>query len=107
MLQPPFLPMTLQKTELFVPLTTVSAADENREFRVTVVQQAEADRTFQTLGQVAAAAAENGSANTKKNCEPHLTVQRDGERIINIRVQCNCGQVMELACVYDEPAKTK
>ena len=29
------------------------------------------------------------------------------ERIANIRIQCSCGQVMELACVYDEPAKDK
>jgi hypothetical protein len=99
--------MTLQKTESFVPLTTAAATDENREFRVTVIQQADPNRTFQTLGQVAAAAAENSSPNTKKICEPRLSVQRDGERITNIRIQCNCGQTMELACVYDELAKTK
>src|SRR5271170_5254360 len=98
MLRPPP-PMTLQKTESFVPLTTATATDENREFRVTVVQQADPGRTFQTLGQVAAAAAENSSPNAKKICEPRLSVQRDGERITNIRIQCNCGQVMELTCV--------
>jgi hypothetical protein len=98
--------MTLQKTESFVPLTTVTAVDEKREFRVTVIPQAEPARTFQTLGQVATAAAENGGAHAK-TCEPRLSVQRDGERITNIRVQCSCGQVMELACVYDEPVKIK
>jgi hypothetical protein len=92
---------------MFVPLTAAATADGNREFRVTVIPQSEPGHTFQTLGQVAAAASENGSTNAKKNCEPHLSVQRDGERITNIRVQCNCGQVMELACVYDEPAKSK
>jgi hypothetical protein len=98
--------MTLQKTESFVPLTTQTITDEKREFRVTVVSQTEPARAFQTLGQVATAAAENGTAHAK-NCEPRLSVQRDGDRITHIRIQCSCGQVMELACVYDEPAKTK
>jgi hypothetical protein len=97
--------MTLQKTESFVPLTTVTALDEKREFRVTVIPQTEPARAFQTLGQVATAA-ENGLTHAK-NCEPRLSVQRDGERITNIRVQCSCGQVMELACVYEETGKTK
>jgi predicted Zn-dependent protease len=99
--------MTLQKTESFVPLTTVANAAEKREFRVTVIPQADPGHNFQTLGQVASAAAENNTAAAKKNCEPRLLVQRDGERIVNIRIQCSCGQTMELACVYEEPAKTK
>ena len=97
--------MTLQKTESFVPLTTAKVANENREFRVTVISQANPAQNFQTLGQVAAAA-EHNAPNAKKNCEPRLSVQRDGEQITNIRVQCSCGQVMELACVYDEPTKS-
>ncbi len=88
-----------------MPLTTAKAAGENREFRVTVISQTDPARSFQTLGEVAAAAAENNAPNAKKNCEPRLSVQRDGERITNIRIQCNCGQIMELACVYDEPNK--
>jgi hypothetical protein len=95
--------MTLQKTEAFVPLTTAMKADENREFRVTVIPQGETARPFQTLGHAASASAADG----KKNCEPRLSLQRDGERITSVRVQCSCGQVMELACVYDEPPKTK
>lgn len=88
-----------------MPLTTAKVANENREFRVTVISQANPAETFQTLSQVAAAAAENNAPNAKKNCEPRLSVQRDGEKISNIRIQCSCGQVMELACVYDEQGK--
>jgi hypothetical protein len=95
--------MTLQKTESFVPLTAAVKADENRGFRVTVIPQSEVARPFQTLGPAASAEA----ANDKKNCEPRLSLQRDGERITSVRVQCSCGQVMELACVYDEPPKAK
>lgn len=31
---------------------------------------------------------------------PQVTVQREGERVTGIRVQCGCGQVLTLDCVY-------
>ncbi|HZL14175.1 MAG TPA: hypothetical protein VFC85_08535 [Verrucomicrobiae bacterium] len=98
--------MTIQRTESFVPLFAAPPAGESREFRVTVIPQGESSRPFQTLEQVASAAAKNISPNGKKNCEPRLTLQRDGERVTSIRIQCTCGQTMDLACVYDEPPKT-
>jgi hypothetical protein len=97
--------MILQKTESFVPLTASSPSGEDREFRVTVVPQAESGQSFQTLEQAAATAMKTAASNGGKNCEPRLSVQRDGERITGIRIQCTCGQVVDLACVYDEPDK--
>ncbi len=100
--------MTLQKTELFMPLTAeITAEEKNREFRVTVIPRETAAPPFQTLSQVASSAAGLNESLHKTNCEPRLTVQRDGERITNIRIQCSCGQIMELACVYDEAVKAK
>ena len=32
--------------------------------------------------------------------QPTLTVQREGDKITGIRVECACGQVIELACSY-------
>lgn len=34
------------------------------------------------------------------NGVPQVTLQRDGDRVTRIRVQCSCGQVAELECVY-------
>jgi hypothetical protein len=99
--------MTLQKTESFVPLTATATTAEKRDFQVTVIPRTEPARSFQTLGQVASAAAEANAAAGGKTCEPRLTVQRDGDRIANIRVQCSCGQIIELACVYDDPGQKK
>lgn len=31
---------------------------------------------------------------------PKITLQKDGDRITQIRVQCPCGQIIELNCVY-------
>ncbi len=42
---------------------------------------------------------------SEKICEPRISLQSDGDRITNIRVQCSCGQIMDLACVYESTAK--
>lgn len=39
-------------------------------------------------------------AATNSAGQPVVTLQRDGERITGIRVECPCGQVIELACSY-------
>jgi hypothetical protein len=94
------------RTESFVPLIAAPPSGENREFRVTVIPQNGAVKSFETLEESAPDARKVISANGKKDCEPRLSVQRDGDRVTNIRIQCACGQVMDLACVYDEPPKT-
>jgi hypothetical protein len=99
--------MTLQKTDSFQPLTTATAGDKSREFRVTVIPQTESVPGFKNLAQIGATEAADGAVGARKNCEPQLFLQRDGDRIAGIRVQCSCGQVMELACVYDEAVKPK
>ena len=93
--------MTPPRTDSFVPLTTAPASVEQREFRVTVTNSSgKKPDTFQTLD----TPAPNNSP--KKNCEPRVTVQREGDRVTHLRVQCSCGQVLDLACVYDVgPAK--
>jgi hypothetical protein len=36
-----------------------------------------------------------------ENCgKPEVTLQRNGDIVSGIRIQCDCGQVIELACVY-------
>jgi hypothetical protein len=32
--------------------------------------------------------------------EPQVTLVRDGEKITHIKIQCRCGEVIELACAY-------
>lgn len=33
-------------------------------------------------------------------CEPKITLERQGETVTHIRIQCSCGQVTELKCEY-------
>ncbi len=32
--------------------------------------------------------------------QPEITLQREGDRITQIRIQCGCGQIIELGCQY-------
>jgi hypothetical protein len=80
--------------EPFVPLSNVAVPVRDRPgFHVTVINQAEKIQPFQPLGHA-------GRGGSGGQCEPRVTLQRDGDRVSAIRIQCACGQVVELACVY-------
>ena len=96
--------MTLLRTESFVPLTAAPATSGKAEFRATVIPQGEQPKAFHSLEQLMPDA-DAPAPEKKKFCEPRISVQRDGDRVTNIRIQCTCGQVMDVACVYDEPPR--
>lgn len=82
-----------------MPLTAAPAPVARREFNVAVVRPAENPPHFQTLEPLRTTA----PSAEKKICEPQVSVQRDQGRVTHLRVQCTCGQVLDLACSYDEP----
>ncbi len=84
--------------EPFIPL---SAALQSRSKRATFQTAAMAlAEAPQPLFQ--AEAGSPGSASQPGHCEPRVLLQRDGERVSGIRIQCACGQIIELACVYPD-----
>jgi len=104
--------------ESFVPLTAAPPASAPREFRVAILNGhnhdtpadgaasagvAKSAAGFQTLGASQPAPAATAVAPDKKLAEPRVTVQREGDRVTHLRIQCTCGMIMELACVYDAP----
>ena len=97
--------MTPNRNESFVPLAPASPRPpgERREFRATVISQSSQVQSFQsvaaTAGVVPAVAA--SVATHAGNCEPQVSLQRDGNRVTGIHIQCSCGQVIDLSCVYD------
>jgi len=81
--------------EPFVPLNQAAVSGRNRaEFRVAIVDQPENLQPFQPLGHP------SGKPGGGGQCESRITLQRDGERVSGIRIQCTCGQLIELQCVY-------
>jgi len=95
--------MTHTRTESFVPLTTAlpTSSGGHTEFRATVVSQADQLQKFQS---VANATAGTSAAPRSSDCQPEVSLQRDGNRVTGIRVQCSCGEVIELACAYEQAA---
>lgn len=83
----------------FVPLTPKGlAANERPDFRVTILSQA-ATRPFAAMSSADAAA----SPAPHSAHAPRVTLERQGDRVSAIRIQCVCGQHIELACVYEDP----
>ena len=88
------------RDESFVPLTPASVPSARRaDFRVTILSQAENTQPFRPLTPSAPGTAAAPGAGS----EPRVSVQRDGDRVSAIHIQCGCGQTMELACVYEAP----
>jgi hypothetical protein len=89
--------MNTPQPEKFVPLSLgIAAAKDRGELRVTVVSNVEKAQAFQALGDKPAAA----PALHSSICEPTISLQRDGDRITGIHIECGCGHVIELACTY-------
>ena len=97
--------MTSQPSQSFVPLSAAPAPPAAREFRLAVLNAPGAEKkpVFHSLEPLRPAA---GNGAEKKICEPRVTVQRDGARVTHLRIQCTCGQIMDLACLYDESPAT-
>jgi hypothetical protein len=91
--------MTIARTDAFVPLTSAQPArpGELTEFRATVVSNPGAMQKFQAVE--VSAPARPGS--TPAVCSPRVNVQRDGDRVTGIHIQCSCGQVIDLSCLYE------
>jgi hypothetical protein len=79
--------------ETFVPL--VSANSKTSAALFTSLHLKPAAESAGTGGVEARAGAAPDAC-----AKPTITLQRNGEIISSIRIQCGCGQVVELNCVY-------
>jgi hypothetical protein len=93
-------------TESFVPLISLAPTPrgERTDFQATVLSQPEQAHKFQAA-ESPVTTSSPGTASNGSHCEPRVTVQRDGDHVAGIRIQCSCGQVIELACVYEATTK--
>jgi len=96
--------MTQQLIDSFVPLTAATTQPERREFNVSVIQGGAGQGNFQSLALPPSTPAALPSLSPTKGLgEPRVTVQRDGQRVTHLHIQCTCGQTIDLACLYDAP----
>jgi hypothetical protein len=90
--------MTAPSQETFVPLAAACAPNGRREdFRVLVAQRPETARSLVELNPAFAP-----GQNHRHTCEPCVTLQRDANVITGIRIECSCGQIIDLKCGYQE-----
>jgi hypothetical protein len=83
-------------SDAFVPFAPKTAPRDSAEpFRVKVLSSANgAAVPFQAAGGAAA------TGHAAHGGQPKVSLVRDGDRITAVRVQCACGEVVELECVY-------
>jgi hypothetical protein len=77
-------------SESFTPLVPATATSHEAAFTSVHAK---------VLPKAAAAAPAPGGAGGGCS-KPVVTLRRDGEIVSGIRIQCGCGQVVELSCVY-------
>jgi len=86
--------------EPFVPLTTTQAPPGVApDFRVLVAGNPERAQAFRPQA-AASPSPGSGAATANHACEPRVSLQRDGDRVVGIHIQCACGQAIDLACAY-------
>jgi hypothetical protein len=92
--------MSRAAAESFVPFDPVPPAGQKAGGTapgLKVVPKSEGGTSFSPLQSPASA---HAHAATGAAGQPVVTLQREGERITGIRVECVCGQVIELTCSY-------
>jgi hypothetical protein len=86
-------------SDTFVPLISMTGSvTGGGSMPVKVLSPAESKSAFAPL----ATAANTGARNTPPTVcgKPKLTLQRQGDVVSLIRIECGCGQVIELKCGY-------
>jgi hypothetical protein len=88
-------------SDAFVPLAAKVPADNSAElFRLKVLANANGTAVpFQPIGAPRGGSPAQG-AHGEHTGHSQVSLVRDGDRITSVRVQCACGEVIELQCVY-------
>ena len=80
----------------FAPAASASADATFAAFPLKVLSQASAKPAFEPQKPLISVPASNPEA----CAQPKVSLQRNGDVIIGIRIECSCGEVVNLSCVY-------
>ncbi len=92
-------------TDAFAPLALPAGSRpaDGAAFRLKVIPQAAAAPAFQPIqpaSKTVVASPAPAAHSSHSSAAPKVTLQRDGDRVTHIRLECSCGEVFELACAY-------
>src|SRR5947209_9018729 len=94
--------MTAEPNQSFVPLAAGSKATAGPEyFQVLVAARPENARPLANFVSENLSKAHNAPSG---ECEPQVTLERAGDLITAIHIQCSCGKRIDLACAYQTEA---
>ena len=79
-------------SESFVPLVPANSKSPDAAFASFNLKQ--------PAGGAKSAADARAGKPGEACAKPSVTLQRNGDIVTGIRIQCTCGQVVELNCVY-------
>jgi hypothetical protein len=85
-------------SEQFIPLLVPASLSKDPGFAsltLAAVTQAPAAQAFKSLIPASADQPHNSEACSK----PTVTLQREGDAVSGIRIECGCGNVIELTCL--------
>lgn len=80
------------------PVKAAAAANGGSDFRAKIVPGSNASH-FTPIAKPSTPQP-SAPAHSHASSEPKVTLTRDGDRITQIRIECTCGEVMDLKCVY-------
>jgi hypothetical protein len=90
---------TLTMPESFVPLVPAVAAARESSFTSLASQGLSPMAHKPALDAVLGVPA-TSSPKLEVCAKPKISLQRNGDIVSSIRIQCGCGEVVELTCVY-------
>lgn len=86
----------------FIPFRKADAPIANASLASGPTGSLTAAKAFAPLNAVPVTPPTSASAHLAcaPTAAPTVTLQRDGDRVTHIRIQCACGQMIELECNY-------
>lgn len=88
--------------DAFVPLTPAAPPAGGASSRATLLPRSAAP-CVAPAGLPAAHPEPSVSAARPCSASPRVSLQRQGDLVTGIRIECVCGHIIDLACVYPEP----
>jgi hypothetical protein len=80
----------------FVPLNHESAPPDSTAFRLKVIPREAANGAFAPLSHPTAGTAGLPSCADGSSRQPTVTLRHEGDRVAGARLECSCGQVIDL-----------
>ena len=86
-------------SDLFVPLAHAASLPRESVF-ASIDTKAPADAAVKPAFEHLLATSADPSRSPGNCAKPSVTLKREGDIVTGIRIQCGCGRVTELSCIY-------